>query len=838
MKIKLTESQYKKVLIEQGATVTTSPGTKPYTGTYDTSVDNISGDKGITDAIDALQHILDWAGLIPIYGDALDFVNAVIYFLRDKKLEGILSVIAIIPVVGSIIAIPFKLIFKLIPTKWVIKIMEFIVSGGKIGGKAITEGFIKIAGEKAPEQMEIVLSTLNKNLDTIKPAIDKLNAPFAYIEKLNHKLIPDYIGNLARKGAKKGSAVAKGIKNWLFGVGDSVEAKTIVEAQKLYKKAFIDATSPEEWQLQVKKLLSGDGDKAAKKQEFIEAVSNPKKAIVKTVVGVKIPDSERHIIEAALQSKGFKKSWGVNENGELISVPLKIDNKIIHLSVNSYRPSMLDIKKFSETKLYSKILFDWTLKGNSGSLWSNTSVALKFIKKYKNEIPKEMFFKQPLGPDTSGIHIDEAFDIIDNKEWVIIKPGKDLNSWEEIKWVIEHEITHVKQPIQVSPLSDAKYMAIGASELSVDDAIKALNLTIEKPIPKDQIVWTAKKIKKFKTVSVFSKKEKANALRLRYKHWFPESKYNLRIGHPSLSKLSKMSDDEIINYFIRNKEGMGYEKVIIDSSVILRYLFHRKEIEAEFTPFIQTIIRNGQQEEYKGFVTWMEDFLKKSNKTEIIKSGDNPWSEMFSERFWNTLKKIEQSGEIYPKQTKKLFNDMWKQLSELKKSGYHESIKRKMKIILTEEQYNRVLLREFGETIRDPKEWYLRVLEWVDSPEDLDFERSEDEVVVYDTYGSYLGYYDKESELGFVVTEYGIGLEDEGEEDEYIDEQDDAGDTGGDTGGGTGTKWEDIVSLTRGPANTLDNTPWSLSPARGPDNTLDNSPWPDSLTRGAANQLS
>ena len=45
-----------------------------------------------------------------------------------------------------------------------------------------------------------------------------------------------------------------------------------------------------------------------------------------------------------------------------------------------------------------------------------------------------------------------------------------------------------------------------------------------------------------------------------------------------------------------------------------------------------------------------------------------------------------------------------------------------MKIKLTESQYKKVLLREFGETVRDPKEWYLRVLEWVDSPEDLDFE--------------------------------------------------------------------------------------------------------------------
>ena len=48
-----------------------------------------------------------------------------------------------------------------------------------------------------------------------------------------------------------------------------------------------------------------------------------------------------------------------------------------------------------------------------------------------------------------------------------------------------------------------------------------------------------------------------------------------------------------------------------------------------------------------------------------------------------------------------------------------------MKIKLTESQYKKVLLREFGETVRDPKEWYLRVLEWVDSSKDLDFETNE-----------------------------------------------------------------------------------------------------------------
>ena len=154
-----------------------------------------------------------------------------------------------------------------------------------------------------------------------------------------------------------------------------------------------------------------------------------------------------------------------------------------------------------------------------------------------------------------------------------------------------------------------------------------------------------------------------------------------------------------------------------------------------------------------------------------------------------------------------------------------------MKIKLTESQYKKVLLREFGEVVRDPKEWYLRVLEWVDSPQELDFETDEIEVVVHDKKGSYLGYYDKDQNLGFVVTEYGIGLEDE---EENIDEQEDGGES---SGGGTMSKWDDLVSPVRGPDNTLDNSPWSVSPQRGPDNTLDNSPWSVSPVRGPANTL-
>jgi hypothetical protein len=135
-----------------------------------------------------------------------------------------------------------------------------------------------------------------------------------------------------------------------------------------------------------------------------------------------------------------------------------------------------------------------------------------------------------------------------------------------------------------------------------------------------------------------------------------------------------------------------------------------------------------------------------------------------------------------------------------------------MKIILTESQYKKVLLREFGETIRDPKEWYHKILNWVDGDRSrLWFDSNDFEVVAHDDNDIYLGYFDKEQQIGFVVTEYGIGVE-----EDVIDEQE-----GEDApSGGGSTKWEDIVSLTRGPANMLDNTPWSVSPTRGPANQL------------------
>ena len=139
-----------------------------------------------------------------------------------------------------------------------------------------------------------------------------------------------------------------------------------------------------------------------------------------------------------------------------------------------------------------------------------------------------------------------------------------------------------------------------------------------------------------------------------------------------------------------------------------------------------------------------------------------------------------------------------------------------MKIIITESQYKKVLLREFGETVEDPKKWYRMILKWVDNnPKRLSFDSKEYETIAYDDKGIYLGYYDKEGNYGFVVTEYGIGVDDYTEE--ILDEVDAAG--GDAPAGGSSTVWP-LADVGRGPANPIDNTPWGVSPTRGSANQL------------------
>jgi hypothetical protein len=64
------------------------------------------------DVMDTIQTVLDFAGLVPVIGDAIDAINAIIYFARGKYFDGFLSCLAIIPVVGSALKLSIKGIYK------------------------------------------------------------------------------------------------------------------------------------------------------------------------------------------------------------------------------------------------------------------------------------------------------------------------------------------------------------------------------------------------------------------------------------------------------------------------------------------------------------------------------------------------------------------------------------------------------------------------------------------------------------------------------------------------------------------------------------------------------
>ena len=58
--------------------------------------------------LDTIQTVMDFAGILPVIGDAIDAINAIIYGIRGKYIDMALSLIGIIPAIGSAIAIPLR----------------------------------------------------------------------------------------------------------------------------------------------------------------------------------------------------------------------------------------------------------------------------------------------------------------------------------------------------------------------------------------------------------------------------------------------------------------------------------------------------------------------------------------------------------------------------------------------------------------------------------------------------------------------------------------------------------------------------------------------------------
>ena len=81
---------------------------------FEASPEEVAKRKSFEDNLDTFQTMLDFVGFVPVIGDTVDFANGLLYFLRGQYMSGTLSMIAVIPGVGSAIAVPLKVAFKAI----------------------------------------------------------------------------------------------------------------------------------------------------------------------------------------------------------------------------------------------------------------------------------------------------------------------------------------------------------------------------------------------------------------------------------------------------------------------------------------------------------------------------------------------------------------------------------------------------------------------------------------------------------------------------------------------------------------------------------------------------
>lgn len=191
--------------------------------------------------MDGFQTILDIAGFIPVYGDFVDAINACIYFIRGKWFDGILSMLAIIPLIGSALKVSIKSIYKGVQLR---KLTQIIQKAWK--GKDSTAIFKELisSGAIKPENFHL----LGKGLDSLNDMIKSGNAFAKKIPGLkNSKAVLEQLDDLevfmknanidvlaktADDGASVGAAVIRGGKRGMAGqIGSGVNA--ISDAEKL-----------------------------------------------------------------------------------------------------------------------------------------------------------------------------------------------------------------------------------------------------------------------------------------------------------------------------------------------------------------------------------------------------------------------------------------------------------------------------------------------------------------------------------------------------------------------------------------------------------------------------
>ena len=174
------ETAHQEGLLFEGMTYT--PG-KGYRNNQLMEVYGADGKQLLTEGtIDTIQAVLNWAGVIPVVGDALDGINALIYFIRKLWMDGIFSLVAIIPVVGQLLGNAFRALYNALG-KPIVNIIKKLTTNGKGAAKAFFDLFTT-SSTKIQGLMKPVMDLVKQGASNIAGLLGKLN-----IKSLNDTIL-------------------------------------------------------------------------------------------------------------------------------------------------------------------------------------------------------------------------------------------------------------------------------------------------------------------------------------------------------------------------------------------------------------------------------------------------------------------------------------------------------------------------------------------------------------------------------------------------------------------------------------------------------------------------
>ena len=291
-------------------------------------VNTPNGKQLITEsAIETIQSVLDYAGFIPVVGDALDAINALIYFIREKWMDGIFALVAVVPVVGSGISKGLKAIFEFVGRP-LMNIIKKLTTNGEGAAKAFFN-LINKGGSKLKALAKPIFDLIKKGAGSIASALGKIN-----ITSFNNKIMEWSYGwvGLPTWVIKSLSGFVGQLKTFFLHMA-SPPSSLIHVAQKKIERTVHHGLLPHE---EEKLVATYNGGKVDKKKyptldDYIEAstrLKNKKKKVT-PVEELKLWSKDTNRVEKLQKLLGIKVDGVFGETTELAVKKYQKKNKLV-----------------------------------------------------------------------------------------------------------------------------------------------------------------------------------------------------------------------------------------------------------------------------------------------------------------------------------------------------------------------------------------------------------------------------------------------------------------------------------------------------------------------------